>query len=94
MSMSMVGGKSLVFDDPITLDGKVLYSDQHGVSIPIDMRKYVELARKSKKNKEYFKDHLEWIESGHLTIGAFIITGMDKLAREFPKEVNEVFKNG
>lgn len=87
--MTIVGGKFLSFDDPITLDGRVEYTDQHGISVGLDMRKYVALGKKSKQ--EYFKNgHLEWIEKGELTIGGFIANGMDKLAREFPKEVQEI----
>ena len=91
MSMTMLAGKSLSFDDPITLDGRVEYTDQNGNSTLLDMKKYVSLAKKS-KDKEYFSKQIEWIEKGELTIGAFIISGMNRLAIEFPKEVGGILK--
>lgn len=91
MSMSIAHGKSLVFDDPIGLDSNVTFIDQNGNEAKIDMKKYVELGKKS-KDKDFFLAQNNWIEKGELTIGAFVITGMDKLAREFPEEIKEVIK--
>lgn len=91
MSMTMTGGKWLEFEDPMGLDSNVVYTDQNGNEAQLDMRKYCELGKKSKE-KEYFLIHINWIEKNELTIGAFIITGMDKLAHEFPEEVKEIMK--
>ena len=92
MSMTMLAGKTLVFDDPIGLDSKVAYVDQKGNEARLDMKKYCELGKKSKENKEFFEKQIEWIENGELTIGSFIISGMNRLAREFPKEVDKIIK--
>ena len=87
----MTGGKTLYFnDDPIGLDTKVTYRDQDGIEAEIDMKKFYKLAKKSKD--EYFGEWLMWLKNKELTIGAFIISGMDRLAREFPEEVNELIK--
>ena len=87
--MSLVGGKILSSeDDPIGLDSKVYYTDQNGVRCLLDMNKFYELALKSEN--EYFASWLYWLKNKELTIGAFIITGLDKLGREFPEEVYEI----
>lgn len=88
MSISMVGGKTLCFDDPIGLNTKVTYTDQNGNKVRIDMEKFYKLAKKS-KNKYFNSEWLDWLKNKDLTIGAFIITGLDYLAREFPIEVRE-----
>lgn len=89
MSVSIVGGKTLCFnEDPIGLDTIVTYTDQNRNECRIDMEKFYNLAKKSKD--KYFKSGwLGWLKNKELTIGAFIITGLDKLDREFPTEVGE-----
>lgn len=92
MSMSFVGGKMLSFEeDPIGLDTKVTYADQNGNQARIDLRAFYKLAKKSKD--PYFGEWLDWLKNKELTIGAFIITGLDKLAKEFPKEINKILKD-
>ena len=89
--MSMVGGKTLTFnEDPIGLDTEVKYIDQNGKSCLVDMHKFLELAKESKD--EYFEGWLHWLENKELTIGSFIITGLDMLAREFPDKIDMVIK--
>lgn len=87
--MSMTRGKTLTFsEDPIGLDTEVTYTDQNGVSVKIDMKKFYDLAKKSKD--EYFGGWLDWLKNKELTIGAFVISGLDRLAKEFPEEVNDI----
>jgi len=87
--MSMAHGKCIIFsEDPVGLNTKAIYRDQNGVECELDLKKFYELAKKS-KNK-YFDNWLHWLKNKELTIGAFIITGLNELANEFPKEVNEV----
>lgn len=85
----MIGGKVLSFsEDPIGLDSEVTYIDQKGSSVNINMNKFYQLAKKSKD--PYFDNWLDWLKNKELTIGAFIITGIDKLAKEFPNKIESI----
>lgn len=89
--ISMTRGKILCFDeDPIGLDTKVTYTDQNGVEVRIDMKKFYDLAKKSED--PYFDEWLDWLKNKELTIGGFIISGLDKLAKEFPDEIMQCVK--
>ncbi len=89
--MSMTRGKCIIFsEDPVGLDTKAEYTDQKGNSCLLDLKKYCELAKKSKEYKDDFWKHIGWIENKELTIGAFVISGLNRLATEFPDKVNDV----
>lgn len=78
-------------DDTIGLDTEVEYTDQNGNSCKLDMRELVRLMRKSReKDGDLFGQLISDLESGQLAIGFPIIVAMDKLGREFPKEIQRV----
>ncbi len=56
------------------------------------MQKFYDLSRTSKDPYFIEAEWLDWIRDKELTIGGFIITGLDKLAREFPEEVYELLE--
>ena len=90
MGMSMFGGKRLTYigknkKDSIGLDTEVKYSDQHGRSCYLDMRKLIEKGKLCKQNinKEFFAQLEIDIKADNLLIGFPVIDAMNRIAEEF-----------
>ena len=97
MGMTMAYGKILSWtskDDRIGLDTIPEYKDQRGVEAKLDLKKFVEKAKKCKQedNIRFFNEWIPLIENNGLSIGVPIIDGMSRIVSELGKEAFEILK--
>ena len=96
MGMSMAFGKMLMYKggkkDAIGLDTEVTYQDQNGRRSKLNMRKFVEKAKKCKKHKALFDSLIKDITENNLLIGFPVIEGLNYITEELGKEVFEILE--
>ena len=87
--ITMAYGKTLLYKgDKIGLDTEVTYKDQNGNESKINMRKFVEKAKKV--GGDYFGEWIPVIENNDLSIGVVVIDGLNRIAKALGEEIYEI----